>query len=235
MRIIVTDLTRFKNENFVCIAGYNTETNECIRPYPYLGKDECRERNILPGAIIEGDFTSRTHCEAPHLEDQDWNTMTFDGPSSSFDFKAALECGLADSIEEGFESFLSEDGKYFPAQTPPSRSIITLNINPNNFTLVPNRFEHGKIRAHVTDNSLRMIRYLPVADLGFCEHAQRSENTEVWTNEVNAFLSTQNDLYIRIGVGRCWTDQRGRCGYWLQVNGIYTFPEFFEGIRCHVG
>ena len=54
MKIIITDLTRFANKDIVCIAGINPETNECVRPMPYIKKASCKTINILPGAIIEG-------------------------------------------------------------------------------------------------------------------------------------------------------------------------------------
>jgi hypothetical protein len=60
MKIIITDLTRFANKDIVCIAGINPKTNECIRPMPYIERASCEKLNILPGAIIEGDFTPCT-------------------------------------------------------------------------------------------------------------------------------------------------------------------------------
>jgi hypothetical protein len=36
---------------------------------------------------------------------------------------------------------------------------------------------------------------------------------------------------MRIGLSREYTATDNRNGYWLQANGIYTFPHFHEGIR----
>jgi len=49
---------------------------------------------------------------------------------------------------------------------------------------------------------------------------------------VKNFISSQNEIYLRIGVGRRWKVSE-RDGYWLQVNGIYTFPNFLEEIRTY--
>jgi len=86
MKIIITDLTRFANKDIVCIAGINPETNECIRPMPYIQKPSCQKLNILPGAIIEGNFTPRA-CTAPHNEDRNRAKLKFFGPCTSGEFK----------------------------------------------------------------------------------------------------------------------------------------------------
>ena len=93
MKIIITDLTRFANKDIVCIAGINPETNECIRPMPYIQKASCQKLNILPGAIIEGDFTPCA-CTAPHIEDKDRAKLKFLGPCSSEQFKSILGHGV---------------------------------------------------------------------------------------------------------------------------------------------
>lgn len=37
-QIIITDLTRFKNEEIVCTAGIDYNAKKCIRPLPYLSR-----------------------------------------------------------------------------------------------------------------------------------------------------------------------------------------------------
>lgn len=71
MDIIITDLTRFAKQDIVCIAGINPSTNECVRPLPYLPTNECRRLNILPGAILHGNFTTPP-ITAPHTEDRNY-------------------------------------------------------------------------------------------------------------------------------------------------------------------
>jgi hypothetical protein len=52
-------------------------------------------------------------------------------------------------------------------------------------------------------------------------------------DNINNFIQNQEDLYLRVGLGREYESKDGRKGYWLQINGIYTFPEYHEGIRSY--
>lgn len=234
MKIIITDLTKFKDEDIVCIAGINPDTNECIRPMPYIQKRDCQERNILPGAIIEGDF-ARCSCIAPHTEDRDRSMLTFRGPCSSEEFKRLLKITSVNSVEDGFGIQLEYGQKYIPHDNPPNLSIITLQLNPNDLHIVEDGYKQGKLRVNFTDLRNRSFRFLSITDLGFSAYAEKhlTENT---IDDLNNFIHSQEKLYIRLGLSRIHESQdgSGRKGFWLQVNGIYTFPEFLKEIRCYV-
>lgn len=231
MKIIITDLTRFTNKDIVCIAGINPETNECIRPMPYIQKASCQKLNILPGAIIEGDFTLRA-CTAPHTEDKNRVNLKFLGPCTSEQFKNILENTSFDSVEEGFEVSLTPGQKHIPHDSPPDKSIITLRLNPNQLHIVEDDYNQGKLRVIFTDQTGKTFRYLSITDLGFFEYAERHA-AEDKIDELNDFIHSQEELYIRLGLGRIHKTTDGRNGFWLQVNGIYTFPEYNEEIRCY--
>jgi len=47
-------------------------------------------------------------------------------------------------------------------------------------------------------------------------------------NIINNFIRQQDTVYLRIGLGR---EYQG--GFWLQVNGIYTFPNYDTEIRSY--
>lgn len=50
---------------------------------------------------------------------------------------------------------------------------------------------------------------------------------------VNEFIKSQPEAFLRLGPSRAWQNPKGINGHWMQVNGIYTFPEFFEEIRSY--
>jgi len=231
MKIIITDLTRFTNQDKVCIAGINPESNECIRPMPYIQKAACKKLNILPGAIIEGDFAHRA-CQAPHTEDRDRANLKFLGPCSSEQFKSILENTSYNSVEEGFGITLSFGQKYIPHDSPPDKSIITLPVDPIQLDIVEDGYKPGKLRINFTDQAGKSFRFLSITDLGFFEYAERHA-AENKIGELNDFIHTQEELFIRLGLARIHQAPDGRNGYWMQVNGIYTFPEYFEQIRCY--
>lgn len=229
MEIIITDMTRFSKENILCIAGIDLETNQCVRPMPYLDRQKCEACNMIPGAILEGDFSPQKTAPAPHTEDHDYTKCFFKGPSTAEDFKKALQADLADSVENGFGIPLADKQKYYPPETPPDKSIIT--VMTDDISIVKSKYEPYKPRIVFTDRSGRTFWYLPITDLGFYNYAME-HNSDDGRKTVNRFLRRQQEIYLRIGLSRIYRkgDQNG---YWLQVNGIYTFPDILTEARCH--
>lgn len=231
MRIIVTDLTRFANQDIVCIAGINPSTNECIRPLPYIQKSFCQKHNVLPGKIIDGNFTP-CQCTAPHYEDKNYTNLKFLSPCNSEEFKCILKNTSFTSVEDGFEVTLTPGQKHIPHDSPPGKSIITLSLIPSKLNIVEDSYNEGQLRVNFIDQTGKNFRYLSITDLGFFEYAKRhAEENRI--DELNDFIHSQKDLFIRLGLGRVYQANDGRNGFWLQVNGIYTFPEYNKEIRCY--
>ena len=158
--------------------------------------------------------------------------MSFKGPCNSKEFKSILEATESPSFEKGFSIALDDGQKHIPIETPPKISIITLSIDSGELSIVPDTFKPGKIKAIFRDNSGKHFRYLAITDLGFYNYAEKySQSNRV--DELNDFIHSQEEVFIRLGLSREFRAPDGRYGYWLQVNGIYTFPDFFEDIRCH--
>ena len=108
MKIIVTDLTKFKNQGLVCLAGVNPDTGECIRPFlthkdprgSYIDFEDIKNFKIIPGSILEGDFKSKNPKKVPHSEDNLVSHINIIGNSSSEEFQQVLEDSSFDSIED---------------------------------------------------------------------------------------------------------------------------------------
>lgn len=229
-KIIITDLTRFKSDD-VCTAGYDMATKELIRPLPYIKRSDCERLKILPGAIIEGEFTPKLHPEEPHVEDHDRAKMSYHGPCSSADFKKALEFGLFDSIDAGFEHPRKEHPRCVPKGHSVQRSIITIRVDPEGIEVAQSPFDADKIRVNFTDSNGERYESFPLTDLGFYRYAQ-GELAKKRLREVNGFLQKQEEVLLRIGLARCWKHREsGIEGYWMQVNGIYTFPDYHAELR----
>ena len=233
MRFIVTDLTRFQKPEIVCIAGIEPKTTRCVRPMPYLKSDMCKKLKILPGAILDGDLQTPAKTEKPHIEDMEYKGLRFHGPCSPEEFRKVLIDTTYNSISEGFNHTLPEESKVIPAETPPDRSIITLNIDPSQLEIVRDGYDSKKIKLHLTDNDGRRYRFLPITDLGFYNLAISKEAEPNYTDDLNLFISSQEEVYLRIGLSRKFEHTDGRKGFWVQVNGIYTFPEFMTDVRTY--
>ncbi|HUT46162.1 MAG TPA: hypothetical protein VMX36_07730 [Sedimentisphaerales bacterium] len=231
--IIVTDLTRFHKPEIVCTAGINEDSGECIRPMPYLALSECRRLNVLPGAKLSGDFTPSPDRTGPHQEDYSYKKLKYLGPSSSSEFKNALRQGLYGSVEEGFEVTLKDNQKHIPIGDEVQRSIITVSISPSEIKIIEDSYKPGKIKLNFRDLSGRKFRYIGITDLGFHKYAlQHHSRKEL--GKINAMIKAQKEVYLRIGLSREYQspyDERN--GYWLQANGIYTFPDYNKEIRCY--
>lgn len=232
MEIIITDLTRFNTSDKVCIAGINIATNECIRPMPYLTTAKCVELNILPGSKLNGNFQANSSRGLPHSEDNYYNNLTHNGACTSDEFHQVLNNTISSSIATGFNYTFFEGGKVIPYTNPPHQSIITLKVHPSQIRIVKDSYNPGKIKLNFQDNDDKKYTYLPITDLGFYNYAMQHYDDMDFPNRINSFLDMQDELYLRVGLSGRY-ENNGRDGYWLQINGIYTFPNFDTEIRSY--
>ncbi len=231
MKIIITDLTRFKNQDKVCTAGV-AKDGTVIRPMPYLSADKCRELDIHPGGILEGKFTLRNN-PAPHLEDANYSKLTFKGACSKAEFRSALEKTLYESMSEGFGVEVRSKDKCLPAENLPIRSLITIKVSPSTFSVVQNQFNRSQMKAHLSDGGGVELSFVSVTDRGFYDYAIQHKDDSREFAKINQFIQRQEELYLRIGLSREFKADDGRNGYWIQLNGIYTFPDKLDYIRCY--
>ena len=239
MRIVVTDLTRFQNKELLCLAGLTEDGQQCVRPLlatkpGYLSFDLCKKLNVLPGTILEGTFTKPQHVDAPHVEDRHFTNLKTVGSVESAEFQSILEKSSTTSIKTGFGCHSKPTDKRFDVLTsPPAKSIITLKLNPKRFQVVQSKFDNETIKAHLTDSDGLNLSFLSITDLGFYVNVEQSVTRKISAKEITEFIQEQDVLYIRLGLGRKYKNQDGREGYWMQVNGIYTFPNYQKIVRSY--
>ena len=230
--VIITDLTRFSSNENVCTAAIDVKTGECLRPMPYLKSAKCEELGIHPGAILKGDLNFQLNNSNPHIEDANYNGLNFHGACTGEKFKELLESSLSNSVSEGFGVSFSVGQKHIPHDQKANCSIITIKINPNQLRIHEDQFKPGKIKASFTDNNGDSYNYLSITDRGFHDYAKNHQN-DGRLHEVTSLIDQQDEVYLRVGLGRIFKVQDGRNGYWLQVNGIYTYPNFHDGVRTY--
>jgi hypothetical protein len=237
-KIVVTDLTRFSNADIVCMAGID-ENGNCVRPLlrgnprGYPSFQYIRQLNIRPGTILEADLEPRPDVEVPHIEDHWYNgEFRVAGTATSDAFHEVLQRDASDTFEAGFQ--VPVHGKLFAANGEvPARSIMTLRVRrPRDVRVVVDNYQ--KLRVHVTDAQGHELSFLSVTDLGFVTHLNQLRNDDPGLHELNADLHSENELFLRIGLSRPHTDTNtDRSGCWIQVNGIYTFPEYRTDLRSY--
>ncbi len=231
-KIIITDLTRFTRTDIVCTAAIDLATGRCLRPMPYLQSATCQKLNIHPGTILEGDLELDDNASSPHTEDATYKTLTFNGVATGDKFKSILDESLSDSVSSGFEVQLQQGQKHIPVRENTNCSIITIKVNPNALSIHEDQYKPGKIKASFTDLSGHSFHYLSITDRGFFDYAKQHQH-DGRLEELSDFIKRQDEVYLRIGLSREYQVPDGRNGYWLQVNGIYTFPSFHKEIRTY--
>jgi hypothetical protein len=230
-RIIITDLTRFSNKEILCTAGIETQSGQCIRPMPYLQTSRCKELNLLPGAILTGDFVPSAEIAVPHVEDMNYQNLTYRGQCEAQEFRQVLAGSAYNSLAEGFNTAFEERQKHILPDAAPPRSLITIQVEPFGIQIVQDQYDPKKIKAHVTDRSGQQFSFLSITDLGLHTYAENHYQDAGNYTAVNNLLHTQQEVFVRVGLSRYYMAPNGKAGYWLQVNGIYSFPNYFEIAR----
>ena len=198
---------------------------------PFLNASFCKSLNIVPGAILTGEFTPVQNPAAPHQEDMSYKNLSCMGHCTSSEFKLALHAGLCDTVEHGFQIALADKQKHIPINHSIGKSIITIKIQPDKIDIVEGGYNQKKIKINFTDNSGRAFRYISITDLGFRGFAESIHMSD-GLNTLNAFICSQSEVYLRLGLSSPWDNGKIN-GYWMQVNGLYTFPDYHHEIRSY--
>lgn len=237
--VIVTDLTRFPAKKSVCIAVIDLSNGECVRLMPYFKGDAYKKRNLQPGAVLKGDLTIKNDAPNPHIEDAQYSEVTFERRSTSKEFKAVLNNSLSCSVSKGFGVDFSNRQKHVPIDKDVKCSIITIKVSPDSIRIYEDKHKPGRIKATITDHGGQQFNYLPITDLGFYDYAMKHQKGGKLQalqalQALQDFVSSQQEIFLRIGLSRKFRAVEGdRNGYWLQVNGIYTFPDYHSDIRSY--
>ncbi len=229
--IIITDLTRFNKDLKVCTAGIDYNTKECIRPLPYITRNICDELSILPGGILSGDFEYKNDREGPHKEDSCYKDLKYIGACSSNIFREVLAATCFPSITQGFNIQLPHGDRGVPIDHALDRSIISLQVDPNT-VFIYEGYKQGTLKLRFHDSSGRSYQDFPITDLGFHKFAQ-SRHHAGNLGDLNNWIHNQAEVFLRIGLSRAFQPPDQKNAYWMQANGIYTFPDAPPGIRKH--
>lgn len=237
--IIITDVTRFKpGSGKLCVAGVTLDGRTCIRPMmtngmqtDYLTHAICKQYNILPGMRVSANFTEPRHLENPHHEDRTFDKFKVHGATSANEFEAVLYNSLSDSVASGFG--VTSTSKVIAAAENPARSIITIRPQAGSVRVIEDKYNPGRVRINFSDAAGVRYSFLSITDLGLYDFVGNPETRKMGVEETNALLQRTDRVYLRVGLSRLHSSHDGRDGYWLQVNGVYSFPEYSEIIRSY--
>lgn len=225
-RYIITDLTKFSNWKIVCVGLIDMDSRECLRPYgPYPSSKWVDEVNLQPGDILSGLVVRNSESFSPHIEDSTYGRLDYAGTATSNLFRQILADSLSNSVSDGFGyNFAGE--KYIPAEKNAKCSLITIKVSPSNLNIYQCKFKKSKLRVSFIDESGHSYERLSITDRGFPNY-NIANSEKITVSEIQKIVSSQNEIFLRVGVGReHQPEQSKKNGYWLQVNGIYMFPEW---------
>jgi len=108
-----------------------------------------------------------------------------------------------------------------------------LKLQPKDLHIAHDQYDINKIKARLTDADGLTMSFIPIKDLGFCDNVGQEATRKKTAQEMTEYLHTQDMLYVRLGVGRKFKSKDGRDGFWMQVNGIYSFPNYEHILRAY--
>jgi hypothetical protein len=219
-----------------CIAGI-TPQGESIRPMLQGG---IYLRHLLPPivpavvrprAVFEMSLSPAAELIAPHLEDHDWDIeagVDFVQLASEALWRLALDKVRKASVEAVFGVELHRNKNLQPDTGTSSLGVIKAHSVDEVECQYAAAYQKREFRISFTDENGTVYDKIPITDLGFKRYYAARLNTQKpdqIAQDLQRRLSGQT-VYLRLGVGRPYA---GWC--WLQVNGIYTFPDYLNG-RC---
>ena len=236
--LAITDLTRMQ-EGRVCVAGYD-KNGKCI--YPVLPHPGLHERSlysrgrpvVFPFAIVALDLLQAL-SQPPHTEDHSFEPTSIRLIDQLDDKhkRAELARTLFPTVKDIFEvPILTNPGHYvLDGQGPRSLGTIRPRVVIRADYRCP---PDGKWEYHLifVDGGETTFR-LTVTDLTWRYYNDREQNAGRTPEQISQDLTSRlrlrrSEVYLRVGLARGWKKFPGRC--YLQITGVYTFPDYLNGL-----
>lgn len=233
MKLVVTDITRFKDNDNVCMALLDVDSCKCHRPLPYATKAIIEQKGISPGMIVDATVIPNEAAVRPHVEDCLFVNDLWLERMDEVSFKDLLERSAVDSVKEAFGGMITSKERNVPVNSPTDCSIRTIRINPLSLSISVVGTREQKLRLSFTDKTGETFRHTPIADLNFHSCALKYVNYDR-LEDFNTALAGGEEVFMRVGLSRGYTGKNGKQGYWMQANGIYCFPGCFWLEECHI-
>jgi hypothetical protein len=231
--LIVTDLTRMA-AGFVCVAGYDLDGRPVRLAAPRLHEINITTGGqpiVFPGAVVACDLLEHLP-DPPHTEDYSFDPYSLRRVRrlAGAAWQAALERSLFDCVGDIFEQPIVHDNGYYIQDGAGARSIGT--IQPRGLARATySSSEDGTwtYRFGFFDQAGQFYR-LKITDLtwnAYCESLRGPDlEPQAIATRLTQLLKSRR-VYLRIGLSRKWAKFPGRC--YLQINGVYTFPDYLDG------
>lgn len=241
-RILITDVTQMRDER-LCVAGLNIK-RECVRldvPYPGIYKYLLYRDGwvIRPRVVINATIQPDEKCEAPHIEDYDWlepENTTFEYLADDSRWHKILSEIAFESVGDIFEADFADNRKI--AHKQGARSLGTIKIDtPIEFSYRQDVDHPSGYRSRLSfeDGAGEAFYRLPIVELTMLYHTNfLREKERMSIQQVENFINValqDKEIWLRVGLTRAMRDRDGELRHYLQIAGIFTFPDYLYG-RC---
>ncbi len=222
----------------VCIAGIDPD-GQCIRPVlpsPGVLRSHLFQQNrvvLFPRAEVELDLFP-ANVQKPHIEDKRFNPTSaqFIRKLSLKEWKELLGRSAFSSVSAIYDHLIQSGRYVLPGAD--TRSLGTVVCSKIYAVQLQNPYSGRTYRLHFSDQSGVRYNYIPIVDLAFrlyCNSRLSGKKSEIEVEkELYDILASSQRVILRLGLARPWrknTDEEERC--YLQVTGVYTFPDYLEG------
>ena len=231
--IVITDLTRMY-EGRVCIAGYDKD-GRCIRPVlppPGISENSLFKQGrpiIFPFAWVEFDLLNPIP-QPPHTEDHHFIAGSPQLLKIETNRQSILDRSIFENVSAIFEQPIHSDFGFYIMDCQGPRSLGT--IRPTNIIKV--LYEQGlegvwDYRIVFMDSEGTIYR-LKITDLTwhyYCDSLRGEDSDPAKIASGLTAILKSSMVYLRVGLARGWKKFPDRC--YLQITGIFTFPDFLKG------
>jgi len=244
--LIITDVTRMSGDK-VCVAGVDKKGNVVrpLLPYPHaICEADLYDSDtvlIRPRAVLNMFVEPEPECELPHSEDHLWintNQVELLRYANDDTWKIVLERTASPSVNEIFQTPLHKNKKTTPGDG--MRSLGT--IRPTSidkfgyYHLKLGETETDKYRLAFTDDAGTSFTDLPITDLSLRAYVDYLRvKGHLHPKKIRMMIEkklAESEVWLRLGLTRPYQKSEiDRKWCYLQVTGIYTFPDYLEG-KC---
>ena len=229
--LVITDVTRMGGDR-VCIAGIGP-ANTCIRPV--LPSSSVRESHlrangaplIFPRSKVQFDLLP-IPVTPPHIEDREFDPASIlgQGVCDDEEWEATLLASCSASVDRLYDGFLQEPRYVLPGSLTRSLGTVT------NQQYISLSLGNSSFRLSFIDAVGEQYQDVQIVDINFrnygAEQMRRYGSVDLAETRIASVIRNARRTYLRLGLARAWAADDGRypAACWLQVTGIYTFPDY---------
>lgn len=229
---LVTEVTHM-HKNHVCLLGVDKDF-KAIRPEL---TDRIHENHLIlptgiirPRAVLNIYFSPHPKIEPPHIEDMTWHIdqeTEFLRLTDEAKWRNALNQTRFKTVKDIFGAMIHHNRSI--THKHGLRSVGTIHMKSLVYFRYSRNDNYGRegYRLGFMDESGEEYAEMMITDLTFRYHFHHLLKT-MSIAEASTWVEhtlSKTECYLRIGLTREWSGS-----HWLQVNGIYTFPDYAKGM-----